>query len=238
MDPLKANDVVKDVLGWTDAVDAAEAAAAIVQKRADARRADANARRAADAAKQVPTRSGDQSPQEAQARADADADAAAEQATAAKQDAKAAVDEATPEALAVAEAQWRKPQPEEEYGGNREVFIGFLGGLVTLPSDDTWVVLYLDLALTTWLLVQPRSIVNHRAVEDRATPGLKWNMLWVKADASVGHGSGPVEEAQFLVGGFVRAASFPNRLAGGTFDGGVGVFRVAGSPNCCTRRSN
>ena len=41
------------------------------------------------------------------------------------------------------------------------VFVGLLGDPVTQPSDGKWTLLYRDLALTTWLLVEPDAVLNH-----------------------------------------------------------------------------
>jgi len=108
---------------------------------------------------------------------------------------------------------------------------------VTQADGTGWTVLYRDLALSTWILVQPDDIVHHKPVKDGLSPDLTWDMIWVKATASVGHGSGAVADVQFLTGNFVRARDFPSAPFGGTFGPEVGAFQIGTSPNCCTRKS-
>jgi hypothetical protein len=236
MDPLKANDLVKAVLGETDAVVAADHAADLADRMAVAQETVEDAQQQAASAERAAADAAEASKAERAAAAQAADDARAR--TAAAEEEVAALRETAPGLVAAARVQSEAgPPPEEQYGGRRAMFVGLLGGLVQQSGDETWAVLYLDLALTTWLLVQPKSIVSHKVVEDRATPDLKWNMLWVKATASVGSGTGPVDDAQFLTGDFVRAGNFPSTPVGGTFDGDVGVYRLGASPNCCTRKS-
>jgi hypothetical protein len=121
------------------------------------------------------------------------------------------------------------------------LFAGFLGDLVPHPSGTNWQVLYIDLALTEWLLIEEDGILDDAKVKDETVPikfGADRDVLWVKADASVGRGAASQSvEAQFLTGPFTRAGDFEVPLAGGTLAAATGVFCEARTPSCCRVRS-
>jgi hypothetical protein len=130
-------------------------------------------------------------------------------------------------------------------------FTGFLGPTIDQPAPGdqaapdgqppparTWRMLYLDLELRTWLLVEDDEILVNEKVEDRAAPSGRRDMIWVTADAPVGHGSGsPSVEARFLTGDFTRAGDFEAPPAGGTLSAATGVFCNARTAGCCRRKS-
>jgi hypothetical protein len=118
-------------------------------------------------------------------------------------------------------------------------FAGFLGDTVTQPGQDTqWRVLYLDLELRRWLLLDEADILLAEKVEDEAAPTGERDLIWVKADASVGRGSGsPSVEARFLTGEFTRAEDFEAPPTGGTLAAATGVFCQARTPSCCRIRT-
>jgi hypothetical protein len=116
------------------------------------------------------------------------------------------------------------------------VFAGFVGDLVT-RGNDAWQILYVDLALTEWLLIEDVGIVEYARVRDDAVPKTfngERDVLWVKADAAVGRGHASQSlEGQFLTGEFTRAADFEAPLTGGTLAAATGVFCEARTPSCC-----
>ena len=122
------------------------------------------------------------------------------------------------------------------------VFVGFLGDPVTVPGRaGAWTLLYLDLGMNDWLIVEPGGCANIKQVEDRATPRSPRDLIWVRERAFVGRGSGPTSvESQFLTGDFMRAGEFEADMTGGTFDAPTGVFcQARGSgPRCCHRKSS
>jgi hypothetical protein len=118
-------------------------------------------------------------------------------------------------------------------------FAGFLGDTVTQPGQTTqWRVLYLDLELRRWLLLDEADILLAEKVEDETAPSGERDLIWVKADASVGRGSGsPSVEARFLTGEFTRAGDFEAPPTGGTLAAATGVFCQARTPSCCRIRT-
>lgn len=115
-------------------------------------------------------------------------------------------------------------------------FFGFLGGEVKQPGGGSWRLLYLDLRLQTWLLVE--SIVYATQIKDEYVPGEKVDVIWVRADAPVRRGSGSQPlESRFLSGNFTRAGDFDAPLTGGTMAAATGVFCAARTPLCCNRHS-
>lgn len=121
------------------------------------------------------------------------------------------------------------------------LFAGFLGDVVPNPSGGNWQVLYVDMALTEWVLIEEDGIVEDASVTDESVPtsfGGKRDLLWVKADTSVGRGpSSQSVESQFLTGPFTRAGDFEAPLIGGTLAAATGVFCEARTPSCCRIRS-
>jgi hypothetical protein len=118
-------------------------------------------------------------------------------------------------------------------------FAGFLGPTLEQPAPEkTWRLLYLDLELRTWLLVEDAEILVHEKVKDDTAPSGERDMIWVKADVPVGHGSGsPSVEARFLSGEFTRAGDFEAPPGGGSAPAATGVFCQARTPSCCRIRT-
>src|SRR3954451_3981524 len=106
-------------------------------------------------------------------------------------------------------------------------FAGFLGAVVGQPGvpEKQWQLMYLDLSLKNWLLVEDDGVIStYTVVEDKA-PDRQMDVLWVTADTAVGIGSGSQSlEAQFLTGDFTRAADFRTSVSGGTLAAATGIF--------------
>jgi hypothetical protein len=121
------------------------------------------------------------------------------------------------------------------------LFAGFLGDVVPNPSGGNWQVLYVDMALTEWVLIEEDGILADAKVKDESVPatlGGERDLLWVKADTSVGRGPASQSvESQFLTGPFTRAGDFEAPLTGGTLAAATGVFCEARTPSCCRIRS-
>lgn len=116
-------------------------------------------------------------------------------------------------------------------------YAGFIGGTVT-GLQASWLVLYLDMKLLTWLLVATDDIV-HTEHDSTGLFGYR-DVIWVKAQGAVKPGEGRVEitDADFLTGGFQSAADYTATLSGGTFAPTAGAYSGALTPTCCTRRTN
>ena len=118
------------------------------------------------------------------------------------------------------------------------VFAGFLGANIKDPGGADWRLLYLDLRLLNWLLVEEGGILYNDTIEDDKVPGKRRDVIWVDADAAVGKGSGSQSvQARFLTGEFTRAGDFDAPLTGATLSASTGVFCEAKTPLCCTRHS-
>ncbi len=115
-------------------------------------------------------------------------------------------------------------------------FAGYLGGTVGREGKQ-WRLLYLDSQLQTWLLVREVDILYHEQVKDDTAALEKRDVIWVKADASVGRGSGPQSvESRFLTGEFTKAGDFDTAPGGGTTAAATGIFCEARTPFCCWGR--
>jgi hypothetical protein len=123
----------------------------------------------------------------------------------------------------------------EEQGDDLIVFMGFLDEPVPQPGQGVlWDRLYTDLALTDWLIVEPNGRVAQMRVEDRSTPNIERDVIWVRARALVGRGTGAIaSESQFLAGEFTRAGDFEAPVGGGTNGASTGIFCEARTPTCC-----
>jgi hypothetical protein len=112
-------------------------------------------------------------------------------------------------------------------------FLGFRGGSVQQPGGTDFRMVYIDVGLQDWLLVEESGIQRYEDVEDRTVPGQRRQMLWVDVSAAVGRGHGPQSvEARFLTGDFTRAGDFePPRGGGG--GSSTGVFCEARTYTCC-----
>ncbi len=120
------------------------------------------------------------------------------------------------------------------------MFAGFRGPVIDHPERGTWRLLYLDLELTEWVLIETAGILRQGRVEDKTVPFEEQSrdVFWVKADAAVGRGNAAqAVQAQFLTGKFTRAADFEAPLSGGTIAAATGVFCEARTPSCCRIRS-
>ena len=103
-------------------------------------------------------------------------------------------------------------------------------------GGNDWSVLYLDWDLETWLVIETIGIVGRERITSAAgsgAPALR-DVVWVLADAAVGHGSRSLSvEGAFLCGNFTRAGDFEPSPTGGTLAASTGVFCEARSPGCC-----
>jgi hypothetical protein len=118
-------------------------------------------------------------------------------------------------------------------------FTGYLGDSLNWPSGQRWRLLYLDLRMDCWLLVEESGIVDAQSVRDDSAPSGLCDLIWVKADAAVGMGRGSQsDEARFLTGQFTRAGDSEASLTGGTLAAPTGVFCGASTVSCCRRISN
>jgi hypothetical protein len=119
------------------------------------------------------------------------------------------------------------------------VFAGFLGDAVERPGGGDFQVLYLDLELSEWLLVEDSGILAHDQIRDDAVPfNQRRDVIWVKADAAVGQGSTSQSvEAQFLTGEFTKARDFEAPPGGATLAAATGAFCGPRTPSCCRIRS-
>jgi hypothetical protein len=123
-------------------------------------------------------------------------------------------------------------------GGSPYILIaGYLGGCVNDPGDDAssvMQILYLDEALSAWLLVPLDDVEIFSRVEDRSAAfGLR-DVLWLKSDIRVVRGdtADSVQRA-YLNGPFVRVEELTMTIAGGTFPRADGLLRRALTPGCC-----
>jgi hypothetical protein len=117
------------------------------------------------------------------------------------------------------------------------IFEGYLRGSAG-EGREHWVVLYRDLELERWLVVEETSIRGRAQIQDPGWPRHVRDRIWVYKDAVVGTGRGPVTtETMFLLGEFTRAGNVEAAPAGGTLPpASDGVF-CPRSPNCCPYRS-
>lgn len=120
-------------------------------------------------------------------------------------------------------------------------FAGFVGGVLDDKEGVTktaWQLLYLDAKLRTWLLIKQDDILLRRRVGEDKSPFGKRDIVWLKADASLSEGSGPIQpddlQARFLRGGFTRAADVAASLTDGAPSASTGVF-CSPTPSCCGR---
>jgi hypothetical protein len=109
-----------------------------------------------------------------------------------------------------------------------------------IPSETDWIVFYLDARLQTWLHVQREWIVLRRTVHDHLSPFGSHDVIWVRAQAPIRHGSGPQSiQQRFLTGDFTRAGDFDAPPTGGTFSSPSGLLCAGvGSPGCCPHHTN
>ena len=134
----------------------------------------------------------------------------------------------------------------------RVMFAGFRGPVVEHPGRGEWRLLYLDLELRDWLLIETTGILAQGKVKDETVPTeilaqgkveetvgeQSRDVFWVKADTAVGRGdASQAVQAQFLTGRFTRAGDFEAPLSGGTLAAATGVFCEARTPSCCLFKS-
>ena len=112
-------------------------------------------------------------------------------------------------------------------------FAGYLGDAIKYDSKN-WRILYLDNKLSSWLCVEEEAIVFHDRMHDRTAAYGMRDVIWLKAEATVGRGIGPQSgEARFLRGSFTSAGDVTAAVTGGTFDAATGIFCEAQTPGCC-----
>ena len=117
-------------------------------------------------------------------------------------------------------------------------FAGFVLGKVTEPGDGEWWLLSTDWQLQKWLLIEEKGVVYHTEVDDDDAPFKKRDVVWVKAEASVGTGKGSQSvPSRFLSGFFTRAGDYDAPVSGGTFGAATGIFCEARTPSCCGKKS-
>lgn len=118
-------------------------------------------------------------------------------------------------------------------------FTGYLGPTIDWPARKPWRLLYLDLRMECWLLIEESGIVDAQQVRDDTAPSRLCDLIWVKADAAVGAGRGSQSDAaRFLTGQFTRAGDSETSWTGGTHTATTGVFCGASTVTCCRRASN
>ena len=119
-------------------------------------------------------------------------------------------------------------------------FTGYLGNAIPWPGGGgNWRLLYLDLRMEHWLLIEESGIVEAKRTHDDVTPSGRRDLIWVKADAAVGIGHGSQsDEARFVTGQFTRAGDCEASWTGGTHTAATGVFCGASTVSCCRRISN
>jgi hypothetical protein len=206
----------------------------------------AAAAKAADAATQAAAKSAAQAAaDEAIARAkqaarqEAKVDDAVKLTTAAKQAEDQATEAATAAATELSEKfnALVKKLARSSWLPDLVTFTGYAAEKVTWQGVD-WQVLYTDLPLVKWLVVEDEGILYSTTVDDDASPFKKRDVIWVDEDASVGMGMGAQSnEARFLTGKFTRAGDFDSPPRGGTMAGSTGVFCEARTAGCCTKKS-
>jgi hypothetical protein len=118
-------------------------------------------------------------------------------------------------------------------------FAGFVGGVVddtAGPTKKSWLMFYLDAKLLTWLLVEKDAVVFRDKLTHDGTAGGERDLIWVRADASVGRGSGSQStQERFLRGEFTSARGLSATLSRGTLNAETGIFCDGESVGCCRR---
>jgi hypothetical protein len=115
-------------------------------------------------------------------------------------------------------------------------YAGYLGGVLEDEASGTWIVLYLDAKLLTWLVVQEAGIVLHRRMDDKTAPDGQRDVIWVKRDAFVTKGSTPPSpEKRFLQGDLIRAGEFSASLTAPALSSATGIFCEADTIGCCKK---
>ena len=118
---------------------------------------------------------------------------------------------------------------------DRRSFVGYLGRTFNHGGVE-WSILYRDLSLETWLIIETQGIVGRRRIFAAAGSGspADLDVLWVLVDATVGQGGRSLSSlGAFLSGQFTRAGDFEASPSGGTLDASTGVFCEGRSPGCC-----
>jgi hypothetical protein len=119
-------------------------------------------------------------------------------------------------------------------------FEGYVGGSANLSVGGTghWLVLYRTVNLQEWLIVPQDEIVARTKVDDPTAPYGSYDLIWVKQQAAIRHGSGPQSVATaFLSGDFTRASDVEPSPTGGTFSSPSGLLCAPGGPGGCRRTS-
>jgi hypothetical protein len=123
-------------------------------------------------------------------------------------------------------------------GAEVVTFAGFVGASVDRAGEkggsDEWTILYLDSLLQSWLLVETTGIAFRARITAENSPFGFRDVIWIKANAPVGRGSGSISiESQFLTGEFTSAGDSRIMPTGGTMAAATGVFCESESIGCC-----
>jgi hypothetical protein len=120
-------------------------------------------------------------------------------------------------------------------------FTGYVGATVN-RDQRRWLVLYLDVDLNRFLLVDADGVVHRKPIDDKKAPCKKRDVIWVKANAAatIGtYGMARSVEAEFLTGEFTRAADVEEtRPTGAALPAATGIFCEARSAACCGYRTH
>ena len=119
------------------------------------------------------------------------------------------------------------------------VLVGFLGGRKQYAPDDRWWrSLFLNPALTEWVVIDEEQILEaYRANDDRC-PGGSLDYIWVKSETPIGSGGLQTDPRNlFLTGGFTRAGDFATSVRGDTYSPASGLICEAITPGGCTGKS-
>jgi hypothetical protein len=133
------------------------------------------------------------------------------------------------------------PRPNDEFTGKRTwaeaqgladalaqdsnvpelvAFAGCVGGNLNDPPGTFWRLLYLDMKLLTWLLIEEDKILFRDTLRDDTMPFRERDVIWLRRDTPVSHGMGAPQpgevQARQLRGEFTAAGDFKPALGGGT----------------------
>ena len=116
---------------------------------------------------------------------------------------------------------------------------GYVDGTITHPSTQTtWLLVYCEWRMTTWLLIEGTGIVYLDSVPEDGDPLYARDAIWVTRDTAVGRGSGPQSaEARFLTGFFTRAGDLDPAATDEPSSAATGPFCPTSPWGNCGRKS-